>query len=342
MARSALRSARTRSPFAREKVSGMFGNLHRLGTDLLDQPFLQLDEFGRGLDLVGARMRQVHVDLGLDAAGACAHHDDAAAEENPFLDVGGPEQHGLLVALPDREQHFLHQRSRLVVERAEGLVEQQDLRIIGERACDRGALLHAAGELLWPVVLEAGQTDLADEGVSDLVSLRLGHATLAQAEGDVLAHRQPGKQRVGLEHHAAIGAGAGHLASIEHHTSAGRAIEAGDDAKQRGLAAAGRAEDGDEVVVADHKISRLQCPGRGVAVARGKGSRDLFDLEDRHASLQGNSHALNALNRKSETRPISPITMMPKMIWPVLSSAWLSVIMWPMPEEEPISSATMT
>ena len=81
---------------------------------------------------------------------------------------------------------------------------------------------------------------------------------------------------------------------------------------------------------------------RRVAVARGEGSRDLLDLQRGHASLHGNSQALNALNMKSERRPISPITMMPKMIWPVLSSAWLSVIMWPMPEDEPISSATMT
>ena len=34
--------------------------------------------------------------------------------------------------------------------------------------------------------------------------------------------------------------------------------------------------------------------------------------------------------------------MIPKMICPVLSSAWLSVIMWPMPDDEPISSATIT
>ena len=39
---------------------------------------------------------------------------------------------------------------------------------------------------------------------------------------------------------------------------------------------------------------------------------------------------------------MTPITMMPKIIWPVASSAWLSMIMWPMPDEEPISSATMT
>ncbi len=31
---------------------------------------------------------------------------------------------------------------------------------------------------------------------------------------------------------------------------------------------------------------------------------------------------------------MQPMTMIPKMICPVLSSAWLSVIMWPMPEDE--------
>src|SRR3954453_4204203 len=168
MARSALRSARTRSPFARGKMSGMFGNLQRLGADLLDQPFLELDEFRRRLDLVGARMRQVYGNLGLDAAGARAHDDDAAAEEDRFLDVVGHEQHGLLVALPDAEQHLLHQGTRLVVEPTEGLVEKQDLWIIGKRTSDRGALLHAAGELFRPVVLKASQPDLADESVSDL------------------------------------------------------------------------------------------------------------------------------------------------------------------------------
>jgi hypothetical protein len=42
-----------------------------------------------------------------------------------------------------------------VVERAERLVEQQDLGIVGERARDGRALLHAAGEHLRIVMLEA-------------------------------------------------------------------------------------------------------------------------------------------------------------------------------------------
>ena len=58
--------------------------------------------------------------------------------------------------------------------------------------------------------------------------------------------------------------------------------------------------------------------------------------------LHGYSRWFAHLNRKSETSPITPITMMPKMICPVLSSAWLSVIMWPIPDEAPISSATIT
>src|SRR5438067_1673409 len=101
MARSAARSARTRAPSTEARLSGMFGNFQRLGADFLDQPFLELDEFRRGLDLVGTRMRQVYGDLGLDTAGACAHDDDAAAEEDRLLDVVRHEQHGLLVALPD-------------------------------------------------------------------------------------------------------------------------------------------------------------------------------------------------------------------------------------------------
>src|SRR3954453_18040171 len=100
MARSALRSARTRSPLAKQRLLGMFGHLQRLGADLLDQTFLQLDEFGRGLDLVGARMRQTPGYLCLEPAGTRAHDHDPAAEEDRFLDVVGHEQHRLLVAFP--------------------------------------------------------------------------------------------------------------------------------------------------------------------------------------------------------------------------------------------------
>ena len=45
-------------------------------------------------------MRQIDRNLGLDAAGTCAHDDDTAAEEDGFFDVMRYKQHGLLVAFP--------------------------------------------------------------------------------------------------------------------------------------------------------------------------------------------------------------------------------------------------
>ena len=56
--------------------------------------------------------------------------------------------------------------------------------------------------------------------------------------------------------------------------------------------------------------------------------RETFSIaSSAHARLQGNSRRFPHLNRKSEINPITPITMMPKMICPVASSAWLSMIM---------------
>src|SRR5882757_2422987 len=181
-----------------------------------------------------------------------------------------------------------------------------------------------------------------DESIGDPAAFGFGDPALAQAERDVLAHRQPREQCVRLKHHATVRARSRDFAAVEHDAAACRPIQARDNAQQRRFSTAGRAEDGDEVIVADDKFNRLQSERRHMALPRGEGAGDLLDLQRRHASFQGNSQALNALNRKSDTKPISPMTMMPKMIWPVLSNAWLSVIMWPMPDDDPMSSATMT
>src|SRR5207237_5504928 len=87
-----------------------------------------------------------------------------------------------------RSSDLLHQHTGLVVERAERLVEQQDLGIIGERTRNGAALLHAAGQLLRPVVLEAVQPNLLDETVGDRVALVFRHAAFAQAEEIGRAH----------------------------------------------------------------------------------------------------------------------------------------------------------
>src|SRR5262249_4697045 len=163
-----------------------------------------------------------------------------------------------------------------------------------------------------------------------------------QPECNVVGDAKPGEQSIGLEHHAAIWPRPGDRPPVEHDPPGSRAIEPGHRTQQRRLPAARRPENGDEIVVAHVEVDRLERTRWSPAGETRKHARDALDGERGHVTLHGNNHRFASLNRKSEISPMMPITMMPKIIWPVARSAWLSMIMWPMPEEEPISSATMT
>src|SRR5690606_8505358 len=207
------------------------------------------------------------------------------------------------------------------------LVEQQDLRIVGKRTGDGRALLHAARQLLGPVVLEAAQADLVDIAVDDLPHFLRRNAAFAKPEGDVLANGEPRKQGIGLEHHATVGAGPLDFRAFQRDGAGGRTVEPGDDPQKRRLSAAGRAQNGDEVVLLDRQVGGLQRLHGLSAVHAGKGPADTLDDQFTHASLQAKSFLFRLLNAKSEIRPMRPMTMMPKMIWPVAISAWLLMIM---------------
>ena len=140
----------------------------------------------------------------------------------------------------------------------------------------------------------------------------------------------------------AVGAGTGDRRAVEQHLAGARRVKPGDDAQQGGLAAARRAEDGDEVVLAHFEVDRHQRL-RGLAARAGEGAGHAANRKLVHQIvLQAKRRRLSALKAESEMSPITPMTMIPKMICPVFSSAWLSVIMWPMPDDDPISSATIT
>ena len=105
-------------------------------------------------------------------------------------------------------------------------------------------------------------------------------AALAQAEADVLEHRQPGEERVALEHHAAVGARAFDAPAVEQHLAGGRLVEPGDDAQQRALAAARGAEDGDEVVLGHLQVGGLQRQRRRAPASRRKAAAHAADRKD--------------------------------------------------------------
>ena len=67
-----------------------------------------------------------------------------------------------------------------------------------------------------------------------------------------------GKQAVVLKHKAAIAARLAHDAAVEQHFARGRLFEAGDDAQERGLAAAARSDDRDELAAIDGQVDAAQ------------------------------------------------------------------------------------
>ena len=126
-----------------------------------------------------ARPRQVDIDDLPDAAGRARHHHDLVGEEHRLLDRMGDEQHRLAVALPDVEQVVLQPRAGMRIERAERLVHQQHFGMIGQRARQRDALLHAAGQFLRIEILKALEADHLDQRAA----LRFGFAQASRPAG---------------------------------------------------------------------------------------------------------------------------------------------------------------
>ena len=194
------------------------------------------------------------------------HHRDAVRHGQRLLLVVGDEDEGDAGLVLQALQLDLHFLAQLVVERRQRFVEQKHLGLRRQRAGQRDALLLAAGNLAGAAVGELFHAHKPEH---------LGHARLGlvlrtpehlEAEADVLGHRHVREQRVGLEDgvdRPPVGRQACDLLAVQQDLTAGRVVEAGDQPKQRGLAAARRPQQREELVLADrhrHAVER----GEGV------------------------------------------------------------------------------
>src|SRR5260221_8475064 len=109
-------------------------------------------------------MRQLDGEIVGNGRGAGGEDDDAGAEKHRLSYPVGDKDNGFLRLLPDAQQLEVHLLARERVERAERLVHEDELGIVDERTRDRGALLHAAGELVWVHRLLALEPDPPEEG----------------------------------------------------------------------------------------------------------------------------------------------------------------------------------
>ena len=265
--------------------------------------FVDLVDEGLGLEKLRVVLVEPGLDDRLDAARPRRHHRHAVGEIDRLLHVVGDEDHGLGRALPDAEELRLHQAARLRIERAERLVHQQDFRIEGERARERGALLHAAGELRGIAVLETLQPDQIDERLRALLALRARQPLPLEAVENVGAHRLPREQREMLEHDAAVGPGPGDRLAVDQDLAGLGREKAADEIEQRRLAAARGAEQRDEFPLAHverHVVERQHRP----AARRPVGVAHALDDDLRHDDI--NASGYSAAMRCADCDSMSP------------------------------------
>src|SRR5581483_3868239 len=140
----------------------------------------------------------------------------------------------------------------LRVECRQRLVEEQHARLDRERAGERDALLHAAGELMRVAVAGVREADELEQVVDALAPVELVPAANPEPELDVLPRGHVREQRVRLEDHphvALVGGDAGDVLAVDEDAAAVRTVEACDEAQRGRLAAARRAEEREELAL---------------------------------------------------------------------------------------------
>ena len=164
---------------------------------------------------------------------------------------------------PDAEQLRVQPLARHLVERAERLVHQKERRVERERARDRHALLHSAGQLPRMVVAEAAQLDEIEHLLDALASPLAIPAGELERQRDVLHDRAPVVEHGILEDDPVVVVAARLPRGLAVHDGGAlrRLDEVADDAEKRRLAAAGRSDQRDELALLDLEVDALQRDG---------------------------------------------------------------------------------
>src|SRR5215510_10540374 len=154
---------------------------------------------------------------------------------------------------------------------------------------------------------------MARRGVAQL---RAAHALHLEAKHHVLQRGEPGQELGELEHHAAVEPAAGHLAAVHRHLAVRGGLEPHDNAQRRGLAAAGRPDEGDNLAVVHGEadaVERLHdLHGAVDAQREALGDFDKADLTHLRAVLDrpsGETDHPSILEKSATARVASRISL---------------------------------
>ena len=174
--------------------------------------------------------------------------------------------------------------AHLGVERRQRLVEQQHPRPDREGPRERDALLHAARELVRVAAAGMAEADEVEQLAHPVAAVALPLTAHPQPELDVLPGGHVREQAVGLEDHAdvpPVRRRPRQVDAVDDDRAGGRLVEPCDEPQRRRLAAAGRAEQRDELALLELEVD---------AVERGHGAEDAAQapqLEEAHRRPPG-------------------------------------------------------
>ncbi len=176
-----------------------------------------------------------------------AQDGDRVGQRQRLLLVVGDEHRRHALLSQQRVDLLAHAAAQRRVQRGERLVQQQRLRTSGQRAGERHALLLAAGELVRQAPCQRRDPDHLQQPGDPLAAALAAR----EPEADVVLDAQMGEQGAFLGHvaDAALLGREVRAPVVERLRAEGDraplgALEAGDHAQQRRLAAAGEAEHG--------------------------------------------------------------------------------------------------
>src|SRR5690606_5239308 len=144
--------------------------------------------------------------------------------------------------------------SQLLVERRQGLVEQQQLRPLHQAARQGHALTLAAREQVGTSRCPGAEQNELQGMLKPAGDPLARPAFTLQSNGHVALHAHVGKERIGLKHHVdrpLVGRHVGHVAAVEIDPAGGGLLETREYAQERGLAAARATQQTEEVLTID-------------------------------------------------------------------------------------------
>ena len=158
----------------------------------------------------------------------------------------------------DREAELLletadlnaHGRTELSVEVGERLVHKAERRVAADAPSEGHALALTARQRTGLAVEVVGEAEYLGSFGKALLLLGLRHLLDVETEEDVVANREVRVKRVALKHHGEVALAGQHLVgefAVHDELTGGNALEAGDDAQKRRLAAAGGPDEDKEL-----------------------------------------------------------------------------------------------